>query len=86
MKLRVILSKANDILKYLRTWRKRRLYKQWVKMAGLPPEAIPHEEVTGGIIPEMGERQLRLTILHMLLGASAVILGIGLILLIVHSC
>jgi len=43
MKLQTILSRADDILKYPQRRRKRKLYKQWVERAGLPPEAVPHE-------------------------------------------
>ena len=90
MKLWAVLSKAISILKsifnYLRLRRKGKLYQQWVKRAGLPPEAIPREEVTEEIIPKIDKEQLRLHALYMLLGASLVIFGMGLILLIVHSC
>ena len=43
MKPQTILSRANDILKYPQRRRKRKLYKQWVERAGLPPEAVPPE-------------------------------------------
>ncbi len=49
IKRRTVLSKANSILTnlpdYLQRRRKRRLYQQWIESAGLPPEAIPREEV-----------------------------------------
>ena len=90
MKLWTVLSKAinilNNILNYLPRRRKGRLYQQWVKRADLPPEAIPHEEIAEDIIPKIDKEQLRLHILYILLGASLVILGLGLILLIMHSC
>ena len=86
MKLRTILSKANDILKYWQNRRKRRLYKQWVEMAGLPPEAVPQEEVAEDIMPKIDKKHLRLPMLYMLLGATLAIVGVGLVLLIMHSC
>ena len=85
MKLGAVVSKANDILRYLRRRRKAKLYQQWVEKADLPPEAVP-EEFAKDIIPKMDKEQLRLRMLYMLLGASLVILCVGLILLIVHSC
>ena len=45
-----------------------------------------HPEITGDMMAEINKRQLRLPLLHMLLGASALILFVGLILLIVYSC
>ncbi len=45
-----------------------------------------HPEVSGDMMAEINERQLRLPLLYMLLGASALILCVGLILLIVYSC
>ena len=97
MKLQTVLSKSriilfntirvvNSIVKYLRTWRKRRLYQQWIEKAGLPSEAIPKEEFAVDIIPKIDEKQPRLTLLYMLLGASLVILCGALVLLIVQSC
>ena len=92
MKLWTVLSKANDIFKYLRTRRKRRLYKQWVEWADLPSEAVPQEEVESHIIREKEEKeekekkQLQLPILNMLVGACLVILCAILILLIIQSC
>lgn len=90
MKLWAVLSKANNILNnilnYLPRRRKGRLYQQWVKRAGLPREAIPHEEIAEDIIPKIDKEQLRRYALYILLGASLVILAVGLILLIVHSC
>ncbi len=46
MKLHKVLSRANEVIKYLKTRGKRRLYTQWVEMAGLPREAVP-EEIVG---------------------------------------
>ena len=88
MRFQVVLSKVNIILKHMRTRKQRKLYQQWIEQAGLSPEAVPREEVTEDLVPEVGrgkERQ-RLPILYMLLGACVVILCVGLILLIVHSC
>jgi hypothetical protein len=57
-----------------------------VERAQLPPEAVPREEFAEDIIPKIDKKQLRLPMLYMLLGASVVILCVGLILLIVYSC
>jgi len=47
---RVILSKASDIFRYLKTRRRRRLYQQWVERAQLPPEAVPREEFAEDVV------------------------------------
>ncbi len=86
MKLWTVLHKANDVFKYLRTRRKRRLYQQWVDKADLAPEAVPPEEVAEDIIPKIDTKQLRLRMLYILVGFSLGILCMGLILLIVQSC
>ncbi len=86
MKFQIVLSKVSDILKYPQRRRKKRLYRQWVKTAGLSPEAIPEEEVTGDIIPKIDENRLRPNVLYILLVASIMIFCTGLILLIIHSC
>lgn len=90
MNLRTVLSKTNSILSnILNYWQRRkkgRLYQQWVERADLSPEAVPEEKVPQDIIPKIDKEQLRLPILYMLLGASILILFVGLILLIVPSC
>jgi len=86
MKLRTAVAKANNLLIYLKTRRKARLYQQWVKRANLPPEAVPEEEFGQNIVPKVDKEQFRLNMLYILLGASLVILCVGLILLIVESC
>jgi len=86
MKPQTVLSKASDILKYLRTRRKRRLYQQWVERAGLPPEAVRQEEVAEHVVPEIDKWERRQPLMYMLLGACILILLVGLILLIVHAC
>ena len=89
MKLWTVFSKVGDIFKYLRTRRKRKLYKQWVKMAELPPEELPQEEVAPGIVREEegpDEAPLRLNTLYLMQGASLVLLCVILIILIVQSC
>ncbi len=35
-------------MRFLKRRREEKLYKQWVKHNGLPPEAIPREEATEG--------------------------------------
>ena len=80
------LSKTKQILKYLMTMRKRRLYKQWVEAAGLPPEAIPQDELAEGIIPQIDWKQFRLILLYVLMGVSVLIVFTGVILLLLHSC
>lgn len=86
MRPRIILSKASDIFKYLRTRRRRKLYKQWIEKAQLPPEDVPREEFAEDIVPKIEKKRLHLPMLYMLLGASLVILFGGLIALILHSC
>ncbi len=86
MKFQTILSKVNDILKYPQRRGEKRLYRQWVETAGLPPEAIPQEEVAGDIIPKTDKNKLRLKVLYILLVASIMILCTGVVLLIMYSC
>lgn len=86
MKPLIILSKVSDLFKYLKTWRRRRLYEQWIEKAELPPEAVPREEFAEDIIPKIDKKKLRPLMLYMLLGASLVILSVGLTLIIVRSC
>ena len=77
------------IFNYLRTRRKKRLYKQWVEMAELPPEEVAREEVGPQLVEEeerLEEAPLRLTTLYVMQGASLVLLCVILILLIVQSC
>jgi predicted nucleic acid-binding Zn ribbon protein len=47
---------------------------------------VTHAEVGGDMMAEIHKRQQRLRMLYMMLGASLLILLVGLILLIVHSC
>jgi len=81
-----LLSKTKQILQYLMTMRKRRLYEQWVEASDLPPEAIPQDLIAEGIMPKTGWKQMKLVLLYVLLGVSVSILFTGLILLILHSC
>jgi len=102
-------------LKYFRRKRKEKLYRQWVKQAGLPPEAArpepdksesarpqvdsaeairrraddriaTHPEVTGDMMAEIGKDRLSLRLLYVLFGVALLILCVGLILLIAHTC
>ncbi len=91
MKLGTIFSKVSNVIHYLLSGRKRKLYKQWVEMAELPLEDIPLEEVGSRVIreeeeEERDETQLRLTTLFMMQGATLVLLCAILILLIIQSC
>ena len=86
MKPQVILYKVRDFFKYLKTWRRRKLYKQWVERGELPPEAVPGEESDEDIIPKIDKERLHLPKLYIILGASLVILCIGITLVIVRSC
>ena len=91
MKSRIVLSKPNSILtnipNYLQRRRKGRLYQQWIERAGLPPEAIPREEVPEDITTEKVNKELlRPLILYIFLELSLIILCVGLALLIMQSC
>ena len=86
MKLRTVLSKANDILRYPQRRRKTKLYGQWVEQADLAPEAVPVEEVAKDIIPKRDKERLRLPLLYIFLGFFLGILCMGLIFLIGQSC
>ena len=83
-----MLTVRGNTLKYFRRRGKRKLYRQWVEMASLPPDAIPREEVTEDRISQVDKadkQQSHLTILYILLGVAVVVLCTGLILLIVYS-
>jgi hypothetical protein len=89
MKVSTVFSKLSSILNtlnYFRRRRKEKLYEQWVQRAGLPPEAIPRQEVNEDITPKIEKERLHQPILYILLGASLAIFGAGLIILIVQSC
>jgi len=81
----VALSRANASLShlanYLRTHKKRRLYRQWVQKASLPPEAVPRGEAPQDITPRINWQQLRQNLLFMLLGAVLTIFAGALVLL-----
>ena len=47
MKLSRVLSRANELIKYPETLRKKSLRIQWVEMIGLPCEAVPYNEAGG---------------------------------------
>lgn len=63
-----------------------KLHRQWVESAGLPPEAIPREEVAEDMMPPEDKPQSRLNMLSIFLGVSLVMLCAGLIFLMVYSC
>ena len=80
------VSSINKIIKYLITWRKRRLYKQWVEAANLPPDAIPEDLFAENTALETGWRQVKLVLIYGLLSVAVIILFTGLILLAINSC
>lgn len=93
MKLGQALSKVSGILNplnYFRGRRKEKLYEQWVQKAELPPETIPRKKVAEDVKPKIEKERLQqptlYVLLYVLLGASLVIVCMGLILLIVQSC
>ena len=86
MKPQVIFAKVSDLFKYLKTRRRRKLYEQWVKEAELPPETVPRDEFAEDIIPKIDKKKLPLPMLYMVLGASLVVLCIGIILVAMRSC
>jgi len=79
------VSRTNEIIKYLKTWRRRRLYKQWVEASSLPPEAIP-EELAIDTDSEIVWKKFKLFLLYVALGTAALILFAGLVLLALRSC
>ena len=86
MKLWTVLAKTHNLLGYMKKRRRKRLYKQWIERADLPPEAMPKEEFAEEKISDVDKKQLYRRLLYILLGVFLVVLCIGLILLIVHSC
>lgn len=90
MKLSAFLRKTTsipkNIINYLQTRGKRRLYQQWIEQADLPPEAVPREEPAKDLIPRIDKKRFRVYMLFMLLGAALVVVCGGVIFLILHSC
>jgi len=82
------MSKINDILTYPQRRRKKRLYQQWVDRAGLPPEAVPEEEIATDTItmPKIDKEKLSKRGPYILLVALAVIIIVLLIILIINTC
>jgi len=80
-----LVTRIAYIIKYLRTRRKRRLYRQWVEASDLPPDTIPDELAEDTVI-ETTLRQSKLVLLYVALGVAALILLSGLILLVLRSC
>ncbi len=80
-----LVTRIAYIIKYLRTRRKRRLYRQWVEASDLPPDTIPDELAEDTVI-ETTLRQSKRVLLYALLGAAVLILLSGLILLVLRSC
>jgi len=86
MKIMTVLAKIYHLLGYMQRRRKKRLYKQWIERADLPPEAMPEEEFATEKIPEIDKKQLYKRLLYTLLGVFIVVLCIGIISLLIHSC
>ncbi len=82
MKLRTVLPTLIHLLTYLNRKRKAKLYQQWVDRADLAPEAIPPEETTEDVLPEVDTKRLRQNIQYVLLGFFLGVFCFGLILLI----
>jgi hypothetical protein len=83
--VKTFLTQISYVIKYLRASRKRRLYKQWVETANLPPDAI-QEELPEDAQHEAAWKKFKLFLLYILLGAAAILLFAGLVLLILRSC
>ena len=76
-------------MKYLRGREKRKLYRQWVERASLPPDAVSREERVAEdriSMPRAGKQKSHLNMLSILLGIALVVLCAGIALLIVYSC
>ena len=64
---------------------KKKLYRQWVKIAGLSPEALPGGKVAENITPATDKAKQRLGVLYILLAASVIMFCTAVILLILNS-
>jgi hypothetical protein len=80
-----LVTRIAYIINYLRTRRKRRLYRQWVEASDLPPDTIPGELAEDTEI-ETTLRQSKLVLLYALLGAAVLLVLIGLVILIARTC
>ena len=85
MNLQAVISKANELVKWWRGRRKRKLYEQWVRTSGLPQEVVPKEDVVEDIAPAVEKRPRQVPLLYVMLVIAVVVFLIGLI-LIVRSC
>ena len=72
-------------MKFGRARKEDKLYKQWAKYDGLPPEALPQKE-NSREMPAGGERKGRgLGILFIVLIIGILLLGAGLVLLLTQG-
>jgi hypothetical protein len=74
------------LFNYLNKDKKRRLYRQWVDSAELPPEAVPREEEDEEGRPSRGMDQPGFNIPYLLMLLTFIISCITLIVLTVHVC
>ncbi len=80
--------------KYLASGRERKLYRQWVEMAELPPENIAQEEVREVLVQERVRAEMpgspisasSLKKLYTIQIVGLVMTGVVLVLLILQSC
>ena len=79
------LTRIYYVFKYLKSGRKRKLYKQWVETTDLPLDAIP-KELAEDAQYEAAWKQFKLFLLYVLLGAAVIIVVSGLIIIILRSC
>ena len=74
-------------MRYFQKRKKRNLYRQWIEMSSLSPDAVPQEEDEEDIIlPNGGDGQKSgLWLLYILLAIAVVAVCAGIILLVVYS-
>jgi len=77
-------------MKFSRKKGEDKLYQQWVKHGDLSPEAIPQKESPADMPvdrgKDRGKNEPSLRVLYILLGASMLLLCVGLVFLLVQSC
>lgn len=72
MGIKAIFDKIGEINRYFRMRKQKRLYKQWMQKAELPPDEVPNieqEEILRTLRPEKTSRKQSVSpILYILLG------------------
>lgn len=70
--------------KYFKERRRDKLYREWVRYSELPSAAVPEKEPRKQVVIIV--KNVRVPLLYILLGLGFVILLVGLLMLLLHTC